>query len=103
MNLCPLCKSVHDKNHNIMEYGSLYYICNKHSETYFKYCEDCKVYLCLSCESEHENHNLTSYSEILSNIKDFKNEKNNLRKMINIFKDNLKEMIKKMNKIIDNM
>ena len=103
MNLCPLCKSVHDKNHTIMDYGSHNYICIKHNETYFKYCEDCKEDLCLTCESDHENHNLTSYSEILSKIKDIKGEMNNLKKMINIFKDNLKEMIKKMNKIIDNM
>ena len=106
MNLCPLCKSIHNKDqkdHIIMEYDSHFYICNKHNETYFKYCEDCKEDLCLSCESDHENHNLISYSEILSNIKYINNEKNNLRKAINIFKDNLEEMIKKINKIIDNM
>lgn len=103
MNLCAICKSHHDKSHNIVDYGSQYYICNTHNETYFKYCQDCNVDLCLSCELEHENHSLISYSEILSNIKNIKGEMNKLRKSINIFKDNLKEMIKKMNKIIENM
>ena len=34
MNLCPLCKSIHDKNHPIINYDNKNYICNKHNDTF---------------------------------------------------------------------
>ena len=34
MNLCPLCKSNHDKNHKIINYDQKYYICNVHNKEY---------------------------------------------------------------------
>ena len=56
MNLCPLCKSIHDKKHNIINYDNKNYTCNKHNETFIKYCEDCKIDLCLSCVNDNKNH-----------------------------------------------
>jgi len=41
MNLCPLCKSVHDDAHSVINYDNKNYICNKHEENFMKYCEDC--------------------------------------------------------------
>ena len=37
-NLCPLCKSVHDKTHKIINYEQQNYICEKHNENYIKFC-----------------------------------------------------------------
>jgi len=34
INICPLCKSSHDKNHIIINYDEKYYICNEHNEKY---------------------------------------------------------------------
>lgn len=34
INLCPLCKSVHDQGHNIIDYDKKNYICNIHNESY---------------------------------------------------------------------
>ena len=65
MNLCPLCKSIHDKSHSIINYDNKNYICNQHNETFVKYCEDCKIDLCLSCLNEHKNHELISYEDKL--------------------------------------
>ena len=31
MDLCPLCKSIHDKTHSIINYDNKNYICNKHN------------------------------------------------------------------------
>jgi len=39
INLCPLCKYEHDKNHNIINYNDKYYICKKHNDSYIKYCK----------------------------------------------------------------
>ena len=69
MNLCSLCKSTHDKTHSIIKYGNKNYICNKHNETFVKYCKDCKNDLCLSCINEHKNHKVISYEDELIDIK----------------------------------
>ena len=31
-NICPLCKSNHDKNHKIINYDDKDYICEKHKD-----------------------------------------------------------------------
>ena len=42
INICPLCKSSHDKSHNIINYEQKDYICQKHNELFTKYCNKCK-------------------------------------------------------------
>ena len=34
MDLCPICSSNHDKNHNIINYDNKNYICEKHNKLY---------------------------------------------------------------------
>ena len=51
-NICPLCKSEHDKAHRIINYDDKYYICRKHNENYILYCEDCKVNICMLCDNQ---------------------------------------------------
>ena len=103
MNLCPLCKSVHDKTHSIINYDNKNYVCNKHNETLFKYCEDCKIDMCLSCVDEHKGHNIQSYEDKLEDIKYFKYSLNYLDRDINKFKKNLEEAILKFKSIIENL
>ena len=47
INICPLCKSKHDKNHNIINYDQKEYICEIHNENYVKYCDTCKNNICM--------------------------------------------------------
>ena len=42
MNICPLCRPNHDKNHNLIKYEQKYYICNIHNEECISYCKECK-------------------------------------------------------------
>ena len=35
-NICPLCKSIHDKTHKIINYDNKNYICKKHNEAFNK-------------------------------------------------------------------
>ena len=102
INLCPLCKSIHNKNHSFINYDNKNYICNKHNELYIEYCEDCNKDICLSCSSDHENHKTISYKEKLINIKNIRNKMNEFEKVINKLKLNLEEIINKFRKIIDN-
>ena len=103
MNLCPLCKSIHNKTHTIINYDNKNYICNKHNEFFVKYCEDCKIDLCLSCINEHKNHKLISYENELIDIKKLRKNMNNLKEVINKFKLNLEDIINKLKKLEDNL
>ena len=42
INMCPLCKIKHDKNHNIINYELKDYICIDHNEGFIEYCIECK-------------------------------------------------------------
>ena len=95
MNLCPLCKSLHDKTHSMINYDNKNYVCNKHDETLFKYCEDCNLDLCLSCTEGHKNHKIISYEDRLVNIKDLRKQMNDLNTHINMFKKKFRRNNKK--------
>ena len=103
INLCQLCKSIHDKTHSIINYDNKNYICNKHNEIFVKYCNDCKIDLCVSCINRHKNHELISYEDKLIDIKELRNKMNNLNKVINKFKLNLEETINKFKKLQVNL
>jgi len=93
INLCPLCKSIHDKNHDIINYDNKNYICNKHNENYTKYC--CNKNICIDCENEHKNHKGIYYGEILPNIND------EIKEYIDKFKKELEEIKNKLNNLIE--
>ena len=52
-NICPLCKSIHNNNHNIINYEDKNYICKEHNDIFNKYCKTCNKNICIICESEH--------------------------------------------------
>ena len=85
MNLCPLCKSGHEKTHSIINYDNKNYICKNHNETFVKYCEECKIDLCFSCINEHKGHKIISYEDILIDTKILRKSLNFLKKEINKF------------------
>ena len=103
MNLCSLCKSIHDKKHIIINYDNKNYICNIHNKKFEKYCEDCNKDICSSCLNEHENHILDTYEDKLKEIKDLRKKMNYLKRVINKFKENLEETMLKMKKIMEYM
>ena len=103
MNLCPLCKSSHDKNHSIINYDSKNYICNKHNEILVKYCEDCAKDICFSCANEHRYHKCIYYDENMVDVKEMRKNMNKLKDTINEFKINLEENIRKLNEVMKYM
>ena len=51
-NLCPLCKSNHDKKHKVIDYDKKDFLCNEHNDFYISYCNDCKkIYVWLASQS----------------------------------------------------
>ena len=103
INLCPLCKSSHEKTHNIIDYDQKNFICNMHYEGYSSYCKDCKIDICLMCENEHAEHKIISYGRIMPNIKDLKEDINNQKEKISEFIKGIEDIINKLNKLIDNI
>ena len=55
-NLCPVCRTSHEKTHNIINYDHKNYICEKHNNSYISYCKNCLLNTCMICESEHNSH-----------------------------------------------
>ena len=103
INLCPLCYSTHNKEHNIINYDSKDIICNIHKELFISYCNECKINICLSCINKHKEHDCISFVNILPDIDKIRNEKEELRNLIDKMNENIKEIIKKLNKVSENM
>ena len=96
-NLCPLCKSGHDKSHNIINYDLKNYLCNSHNnEKYISYCKTCKKNLCaLCCSSEHENHDIYNFK--IPNKNSLIEKNNQFRKKIDEMNENIKKIITELN------
>ena len=99
MNLCPLCKSIHDKSHNIINHEQINYICAKHNDMYTNYCKKCKINICMQCNDEHLNHENIFLGNIISNKKDMLNKIYELKENIDIFKNNIDNIINMLNDV----
>ncbi len=94
INICPLCKDNHNKEHKIIDYDEKNYKCNKHNEQYISYCEECKNNLCMQCDMEHDNnHKIILYREIKPNIDNIKNRMKELKEIIDKFNNNSEQLI----------
>ena len=97
INLCPLGKLNHNKNHIIVNYELKNYFCNNHGERYISYCKECSDNFCDLCE--FENHNINFLYKNLKN-----SNLNELRIKIDKLKDKIKDIINNgiLNEVIDN-
>ena len=86
-NLCPLCKSKHNKSHDIIDYEQKDYICIIHNEKYSSYCKNCKLNLCIECESNHKDKkNIIFYRDILPEKDKILSQISELRVIIDKYK-----------------
>lgn len=102
-NICPLCKSNHDKKHTIVNYDDIYYFCEKHSGPYNSYCKTCKKNFCTDCEKEHGNHEIVTYGKIIPDKNGLKSNLEKQKKIIEDFNGEITKIINKLEKIRDNM
>ena len=90
-NICPFCKSIHNKDHILIDYDLKNYSCNTHGKNYISYCEECKKNLCIICEIEHKNHNYISLTKLITNktnnINELRIKIDNLKKDLNDIMD----------------
>ena len=104
-NICPLCKSHHEKNHILINYDDKNYICNQHNEPFIKYCITHKKDICMLCETKHEKDKITEFKKILitneelsKSMKDLNNTINNFKKKVKIIKEILDRMVNELEK-----
>ena len=103
ISLCPLCKSKHDNNHNIIKYKDKFYICKKHNDRYINYCEECKENICFSCKNGHNNHNIIDLSKIIPNKEELLKQMICMKEIINKFKKDIEKIKNILNKIENNI
>ena len=85
-NICPLCKSIHDKKHKIINYDDKNFICKKYNEPFNKYCKTCNENICYICENKHKDHDIFELGNLLIEEDDLLKSKENLKNVINEFK-----------------
>ena len=100
-NLCPICKSKHNKDHNIINYDKIKYLCGKHNEIYINYCNSCKVNICTLCEDEHKNHEIIYLKNIMPNKNDLLIKLDKYKKSIDKFQNDINDIIKQLNNVKD--
>ena len=103
INLCPLCKSEHDKSHFIIDYEQKDFICHSHLDNYTFCCSDCKKDICALCEIEHKGHKIITYGSIISDKDDLVKNLNNSKKVIIEFKEHIDAIITKLNEVVQNI
>ena len=105
INLCPICCTSHDKTHKKINYDHKNYICEKHNNSFISYCENCLQNTCVICEAEHNSHIVAHFSKILPDKNELKQKINEIRKIIDTFKENIKENVEKQifNTIMKNL
>ena len=103
-NICPLCKSIHDKNHMIINYDDKNYKCIKHNDIFTKFCKTCYKNICIICEEEHNNHDILDLSRILIKKDEFNKILKELKESIDKYKYKIhmiKEIFDKMINLLD--
>jgi len=103
-NLCPLCMNQAHKEHDYIEYDKINYTCNLHNEYFSSYCKKCNRNLCMFCESEHKDkENIIYYRDILPKKDVMKNQKEEIKNVINKFKEKIQEIKIILESIISNL
>ena len=103
VNLCPLCNTKHNKDHNIIDYDKQNFICNIHKEFYNSYCENCEINLCMLCEENHYNHRKIYYGNIVPNKNIIEGELKEFRKKIDKMNEKINNIINILKKISNYM
>jgi len=96
----------HSLNHYNINYNDKNYFCFKHNEMYTSYCQNCKKNICNKCEEEHNKHLIENYKKISpkdSLIEKIKNMNEQLISKIKKFNRELNELINLLNNIANNI
>ena len=99
INLCPLCKTKHEKNHNVLNYDKINYICTEHNEQFTSYCKKCQINLCFMCEDQHYQHKIFSLAKMMKDKKELNTKLEELKKSKDILNENINKIITILNDV----
>jgi len=102
-NLCPQCKSQHDRSHKIIDYDDKDYKCSIHIQPFKSYCKNCNQNLCPSCKDEHNKHEIIEFNDIIPDENILEKNLKELKKKIDLLKKELKNLKDKLVYIINKM
>ena len=97
IDICPRCQLKHDKNHIIIDYDKINFICNKHGESFVNYCKKCKKNICPRCEKDHLNHENISLTKMIIEKKDLLIKLNDIKNIMNVYNENINKIIEILN------
>ena len=103
MNQCPLCKNMHNRYHNLLDYDLKNYICPKHNEAYISYCKTCQINICFSCQKGHNMHDIILIGDIIPDRDELCIKLIEFRDTIDEFSDNLNKIIDRLMNVKDNI
>jgi hypothetical protein len=102
-NICPLCKSKHNKDHVIIDYEQKDYTCIIHNEKFSSYCKNCQLNLCIECESTHKDkNNIIFYRDILPEKDKIISQMSELRVKIDQYRKEIDKLKNELDNIINN-
>jgi len=84
----------------IINYENINYICPEHKEPFNSYCKKCFKNLCSLCIQSNNEHKNILYEKISLNINEHKIKIKELKKYVNKFNKDLKEIIRKLNNVL---
>ena len=88
------------KKHELLDYNNINYMCLNHKDFYVSYCQDCKINLCMKCESKHNNfHRIINFKTIFPDEEQIKEDIKLFRKKIEKFKEIITELINILNNV----
>ena len=102
-NLCILCKVTHPSDHNVMRDDLINNICPEHNEQLIKFCVDCNLNTCFSCDEKHRQHETINLVDLKPNMDEIKNKILQLKKEIETFKKEIEKAIMKLNKLNESL
>ena len=103
INLCQFCFSIHNQTHKIVNCDKSDYICSIHGDKLCSFCKTCNLNICISCKNKHNLHEIIDFINIIPTKEIIIKNKKELKENIELFHNNIKDIINILNKIIQNI
>ena len=103
INLCHFCYSIHNQTHKIVNCDQNDYICSIHGDKLCSFCKTCKLNICNLCKIKHNFHEIVDFISITPNKDLIIKNKTELKKNIELFHNNITDIINILNKLFHNI
>ena len=78
-------------------------ICPEHNEQLIKFCVDCNLNTCFSCDEQHRQHKTINLVDLKPNMDEIKNKILQIKKEIETLKKEIEKVITKLNNLNESL